>query len=66
MRWSRIVDDEELVALLSQHRDEICRQCNAVAESLRDELRAVRAELTVMYSLLDRRLARLEPGGPEL
>ena len=66
MRLWPAVDDEELVALLSQHRDEICRRCDAVAESLREELRAVRAELTVMYSLLDRRLARLEPGGPEL
>ena len=66
MRWSLTVDDEELVALLTRHRDEICRQCDAVAEALREELRAVRAELTVMYSLLDRRLARLEPGGPGL
>jgi len=31
-----------------------------------EELRALRAELAVMYSLLDRRLARLEPNGPGL
>ena len=45
---------------------------DVVVESLQaqmataEELRALRAELAVMYSLLDRRLARLEPNGPGL
>jgi len=69
VRWCPDVDDE-LVTLLHQHRDEIRRHFDVVVEALRaemataEELRAVRAELAVMYSLLDRRLARLEPDGP--
>ena len=64
--------DAELVTLLHQHRDEIRRHFEVVVESLQaqmataEELRALRAELAVMYSLLDRRLARLEPNGPGL
>ena len=64
--------DAELVTLLHQHRDEIRRHFDGVLESLQaqmataEEIRALRAELAVMYSLLDRRLARLEPNGPGL
>jgi len=64
--------DDDLANLLHRHRDEIRRHFDVVVESLRaqmataEELRAVRAELAVMYSLLDRRLARLEPNASDL
>jgi len=64
--------DDDLVTLLHRHRDEIRRHFDVVVESLRaqmataEELRAVRVELAVMYSLLDRRLARLGPNAPDL
>jgi len=54
------------IATVAEGNAGLGRGIDDLRDRLSDELRAVRAELTVMYSLLDRRLARLEPGGPAL